>query len=514
MVSLEAFVKGTKAPKASLAAEQEQTPTLSFADLLKNVGKKDDAMSSGVAILALQDHQEDLVLADTQTDKAKQQDTMQVLSALLSNQPTKNLSELKEEPVLNEQDEKSTTKGLDALKKLLLNKETTEQESFYTLNPEATKDLTTNEVKYLIHKAKQYLKEQITKQVSLTKEEVAALPKTLKGLLDVAKKLSVKIEHITYDKVAKDDVALELKTTQKRSPQEVDLKQQTNNKQTKTKQQQQVQTKTTVKTTQKVQGESLQTFQTKTETLKGVPLFKEVVVTSKQPITTQEIIATKKSSKQTKQTEKNTLLRTLLTNEQKKGVQVKKTEQNLFGVSAKPLPQESVQTQEEQSKNKALEELLKNSETAKPKVVQTQEQNQLQQKIGEAKQMVRYLSQDIKQAIEDYKPPFSRIKVKLNPQKLGEVDLTIVQRGKNVHINLSSNNAALNLLSNNITDLKVQLNQNGIQNASFAFNSQSQEQQKQNEHQKQRQQKHYLHNEEEQQEELPLSLEIVVPRYI
>ena len=85
--------------------------------------------------------------------------------------------------------------------------------------------------------------------------------------------------------------------------------------------------------------------------------------------------------------------------------------------------------------------------------------------------MVKYLSQDVKSAINDYKSPFTRVQVQLHPQKLGEIDLTVVQRGKNLHINLSSNNAAVNTLAMNANDLKVQLNNNGINNASLNFNS-------------------------------------------
>ncbi len=141
-------------------------------------------------------------------------------------------------------------------------------------------------------------------------------------------------------------------------------------------------------------------------------------------------------------------------------------------------------------------------------------------KMNEAKQMVKYLAQDIKQAIEDYKPPFTRIKVKLNPQKFGEVDLTVIQRGKNVHVNISSNSAAINMLSQNAGDLKVQLTQNGMNNASLNFNSSTdtqsqQQQQQQNGHQKESAKQAYeAFNQDETSEEILSSLEIVVPQYV
>jgi len=95
----------------------------------------------------------------------------------------------------------------------------------------------------------------------------------------------------------------------------------------------------------------------------------------------------------------------------------------------------------------------------------------LELKSTEAKQMVRHFASDLKEAVEDYKPPFTRLKMKLNPGKIGSVDLVMVQRGNNVHINISSNSAAMNILSQNIMELKQQLSNVGINNASLNVNS-------------------------------------------
>ena len=132
--------------------------------------------------------------------------------------------------------------------------------------------------------------------------------------------------------------------------------------------------------------------------------------------------------------------------------------------------------------------------------------------------MIKYISQDVKNAIQDYKSPFTRIKVQLNPQKLGEVDLTIVQRGKNLHVNISSNNSAINTLSMNANELRAQLSNNGINNATLNFNNQqdsnqntsSQQQNRQNER---KADEEYNYYNEEDNEEIISSLEIVVPNY-
>ena len=175
----------------------------------------------------------------------------------------------------------------------------------------------------------------------------------------------------------------------------------------------------------------------------------------------------------------------------------------------------------------AFESLLKGDSTDASNVskldgLTTSKADSFEVKLVEAKQLTKYLSQDIKTAIEDYKSPFTRIKVQLNPQRLGEIDLTIVQRGKNLHINLSSNSVAINTLAMNAQDLKTQLANNGISNASLNFNNSSQsdqsganqQQQHQQKHQDQKAQDEYNYFEtQEKNEEILSSLEIVVPHY-
>ncbi|MDO8454142.1 MAG: flagellar hook-length control protein FliK [Sulfurimonas sp.] len=140
-------------------------------------------------------------------------------------------------------------------------------------------------------------------------------------------------------------------------------------------------------------------------------------------------------------------------------------------------------------------------------------------KINEAKQMIKYLSADVKTAIEDYKSPFTRVKVQLNPEKFGDVELTVVQRGSNLHVNISSNSTAINTLSANIMELKTQLNNSGINNATLNFsnssdNSASSQQQGQKQQEKEAHKEYNYFENEEKNEEILSSLEIVVPKYI
>ena len=178
--------------------------------------------------------------------------------------------------------------------------------------------------------------------------------------------------------------------------------------------------------------------------------------------------------------------------------------------------------------SKSLEALLHgdssqndNNTTGKIDGLTTHKADSFEVKLNEAKQMIKYLSNDVKSAIEDYKSPFTRVKIQLNPQRLGEVDLTIVQRGKNLHVNISSNNAAINTLAANVSELRTQLNNSGINNASLNFNNSSQnsdtnaghqsQQHRQNE--KDAHEKYNYFENEELNEEVLSSLEIVVPNY-
>ncbi|EHA0517538.1 flagellar hook-length control protein FliK, partial [Campylobacter coli] len=51
------------------------------------------------------------------------------------------------------------------------------------------------------------------------------------------------------------------------------------------------------------------------------------------------------------------------------------------------------------------------------------------------KETLQHFSQDLKAAMEQYKAPITKLSITLNPHNLGEVEVTLVQRGNNLHIN-------------------------------------------------------------------------------
>lgn len=145
----------------------------------------------------------------------------------------------------------------------------------------------------------------------------------------------------------------------------------------------------------------------------------------------------------------------------------------------------------------------------------------LEVKSKEAAQSMRYFASDLKEAVQEYKPPFTRLTMKLNPEKLGEVEVTLVQRGNNVHVNIQSNNTnSVAFLAHNATELKAQLASQGITNATMNFMSggDGQNNQQAGQQQGQGQQQHRFRS-YESFEELQLNeeqlgaLEIIIPHY-
>lgn len=471
MISLENVTTTSTSSSPIVSQEETSSSTLSFSELLRGIGttKETPTAQNGVVVLALDSEQE---------NQASKPDTL--------------LSLLK------------TTDSLDGEEDLLLDSSSPEDVNLDKLS--------SSELKALMKDAKNYLKDQIIASDGFKKSEADSLPKTLKGLAQVADKYGIDVSKITLDEIQVDS-----KTATQTS---LELKKGFQNTK---------ETSITTETTSISEEEIVDLdskLQDKSKTdVKSSALFK---AQGSKEITTEQFVQTRLSSsnpaesKTSKQKADDTLQMLL------RGEKSTKSDSGLtvdFSVATARVIAPPATTETRSSLESLLsgEEKESSSSTAsKTDSFTVSKADSFEVKLNEAKQMTKYLSADVKTAIEDYKSPFTRVKVQLNPQNLGEVDLTIVQRGKNLHINLSSNNAAINTLALNANDLKAQLSNNGINNATLNFNNNSQSsdpsfsggQQQQNPQQGRDANREYNYFEnEEQNEELLNSLEIVVPYY-
>ena len=484
----------TKTPQSPLDfSNQEPEGSLSFSSLLQGI-------------------------SDTQIDSKLVQNGSFVL-ALQKNQLAKGANDAGELPFSLQELQTLSKEELDMLK---------EDAKTLQLNPAITQSMDVKELKMLIMEAKRYLKNKIVQLEGFKKAEIKALPKTLKGLVQVAKKFGIDISKITLQEVRQEATKLP-EVLQANAPQKNDVKT------TKKTVSSDVDTTDTLALKVKKEHKSSSTqdanfdFEVQEQVKKAkkvlpitTPLFKEQQSVHK--ITTEQLVSTKvmqELHKPQKQRDQNTL--ELLLRGEKAAKQDTTLTKDFVTATARVV---APTAKTEQQKN--LENLLQGegeagsntSKTEAPLHVKNAESFDV--KLNEAKQMMKYLSHDVKQAIEEYKAPFTRVKVQLNPQNLGQMDLTVVQRGKNLHVNLTSNNAAINILAMNANDLKVQLQHNGIQNASLNFNSGSQSEQngassqqhQHNQHNHNAQEEYGYFDLEETQESVMHSLEIIVPRYV
>lgn len=349
-----------------------------------------------------------------------------------------------------------------------------EQHDLALLHPKLTRGLPQQDLRALVHNAREHLKEQI-RQFS----DVTEMPKTLKGLIQLAQKVGIDLEKISFEQMPGQKAVAVLQEMESPRP-------------------------SAVKTDVPAEHMTAQLVQNKQQR-------KPKEAESKQELL-RDLLQNdaKTSSKQIPATDKGLPAIALASEAVRDETNAAHGRQPMFASAINQLLHGSDQEASVQDSS-AVETEPGKAKSAEP-VAAAAKADPLKLKINEAKEMVRHFAADIKEAVENYKPPFTRLKIQLNPGKLGEVDVTMVQRGNNVHINISSNPAAINTLSQNATELKTQLAQNGLANATMNFNSGSNQQQQQ----EQQRNASALYEQLEQIDDFDLleQLEIVVPRYV
>ncbi|MBT0816442.1 flagellar hook-length control protein FliK [Campylobacter lari] len=121
-------------------------------------------------------------------------------------------------------------------------------------------------------------------------------------------------------------------------------------------------------------------------------------------------------------------------------------------------------------------------------------------------------AQEFKEKLESYKAPITRFSITLNPHNLGEVEVTLVQRGSNLNISFNSNQNTLNLFIQHQAEFKNALVNMGFTNLEMNFNNQERKEQNNPQKQKSSNNKEDKVNFEKEIQEKP-SLEMVLAKY-
>jgi flagellar hook-length control protein FliK len=130
----------------------------------------------------------------------------------------------------------------------------------------------------------------------------------------------------------------------------------------------------------------------------------------------------------------------------------------------------------------------------------------------DVKKTFNTFAMEFKEKVEAYKPPMMKINMQLSPKNLGDVDVTLITRGNNLHVNINTNsNNTLALFVQNQAEFKNSLVNMGFSDLQMNFGDSRGQQRDQNHKKEQEQQSDYhdsLENEETN------GIEMILPNYV
>ncbi|WQU87604.1 flagellar hook-length control protein FliK [Helicobacter pylori] len=140
-----------------------------------------------------------------------------------------------------------------------------------------------------------------------------------------------------------------------------------------------------------------------------------------------------------------------------------------------PTPLEKEEKTKEISDNK---EKAKETNSSAQSAQNTQASDKTSENKSTApKETIKHFTQQLKQEIQEYKPPMSKISMDLFPKELGKVEVTIQKVGKNLKVSVISHNNSLQTFLDNQQDLKNSLNALGFEGVDLSFSQDSSKEQ-------------------------------------
>ncbi|MGL2511690.1 flagellar hook-length control protein FliK [Helicobacter pylori] len=140
-----------------------------------------------------------------------------------------------------------------------------------------------------------------------------------------------------------------------------------------------------------------------------------------------------------------------------------------------PTPLEKEEKTKEVSDNK---EKTKETNSSAQSAQNTQASDKTSDNKSTApKETIKHFAQQLKQEIQEYKPPMSKISMDLFPKELGKVEVTIQKVGKNLKVSVISHNNSLQTFLDNQQDLKNSLNALGFEGVDLSFSQDSSKEQ-------------------------------------
>lgn len=141
----------------------------------------------------------------------------------------------------------------------------------------------------------------------------------------------------------------------------------------------------------------------------------------------------------------------------------------------------------------------------------TQKQEVSTKQTLNPKESLGQFASDLREKIESYKPPVMKVELSLFPKSLGEVDVTLLTRGNNLHVSISSNTTTMTLFTQNQAEFKNALVNMGFTNLEMNFSDQRHKEQQ---HNSKNNGTSFFDEISEEAFADTTSVELVVPRYV
>lgn len=161
--------------------------------------------------------------------------------------------------------------------------------------------------------------------------------------------------------------------------------------------------------------------------------------------------------------------------------------------------QNSNQSEQQNSANSLVKDIVANAK--------------LQVKNNQVKQTFESFASNLQEKISEYKPPITRFHMTLNPSNLGEVEVTLINRGNNLHINFNSNNQTMQLFLQNQAEFKNSLVNMGFTELEMNFSDQNGSNKEQNSNAKFKNYNDDFEDSLNGSQEENVLLEVVIPKY-
>ncbi|MDO7813626.1 flagellar hook-length control protein FliK [Helicobacter pylori] len=151
-------------------------------------------------------------------------------------------------------------------------------------------------------------------------------------------------------------------------------------------------------------------------------------------------------------------------------------------IGANPPPNDNIPTLlEKEEKTKEVsdnKEKTKETSSSAQSAQNTQASDKTSDNKSTApKETIKHFTQQLKQEIQEYKPPMSKISMDLFPKELGKVEVIIQKVGKNLKVSVISHNNSLQTFLDNQQDLKNSLNALGFEGVDLSFSQDSSKEQ-------------------------------------